>query len=470
VNRGHLLGVASGAILVPLNSTMLAVALPSVMGDFSVSASTVASLVTIYLGAVVVALPLAGAVGDRYGHRRIFVFGVIGFALASVLAATASAFVVLLVARILQAACGSFISTGAVALVRAAAPPERRGAAFGFFDMLVSVSAAVGPFVGGVIVGALDWRWMFLLAVPVAAAAALSVSLWHPSEPAARAEDRAVRPIDLPGLVLFAGLLAALLAVLLDRGSVTGLVAVAALPLLAVALAVVESRAAHPAIDPQLFRRPGYAAAVAGVLGATVILHGTFILVPLLVERVLLASPVIAGLVLLGVSGVSAVAAPFGGRASDRVGRRSPVVIGSAVTAVGLASLWLFVPIVPAGIAAAAVIAALLAVVGAGFGSAGSPRQAAAMDAVAHHEVGMAASTYYSGRYLGGVLGASLAGLVLGDAVSRASVALGFGLLAIVAVAVALVSLGLPSRPAGHDHAVADEMAAEAAGKPAVDA
>jgi EmrB/QacA subfamily drug resistance transporter len=462
VNRGHLLGVASGAILVPLNSTMLAVALPSVMGDFSVSASTVASLVTIYLGAVVVALPLAGAVGDRYGHRRIFVFGVIGFALASVLAATASAFVVLLVARILQAACGSFISTGAVALVRAAAPPERRGAAFGFFDMLVSVSAAVGPFVGGVIVGALDWRWMFLLAVPVAAAAALSVSLWHPSEAAARAEDRAVRPIDLPGLVLFAGLLAALLAVLLDRGSVIGLVAVA--------LAVVESRAAHPAIDPQLFRRPGYAAAVAGVLGATVILHGTFILVPLLVERVLLASPVIAGLVLLGVSGVSAVAAPFGGRASDRVGRRSPVVIGSAVTAVGLASLWLFVPIVPAGIAAAAVIAALLAVVGAGFGSAGSPRQAAAMDAVAHHEVGMAASTYYSGRYLGGVLGASLAGLVLGDAVSRASVALGFGLLAIVAVAVALVSLGLPSRPAGHDHAVADEMAAEAAGKPAVDA
>jgi len=465
--------MASGAILVPLNSTMLAVALPSVMGDFSVSASTVASLVTIYLGAVVVALPLAGAVGDRYGHRRIFLFGVIGFALASVLAATASAFVVLLVARILQAAGGSFISTGAVALVREAAPPERRGAAFGFFDMLVSVSAAVGPFVGGVIVGALDWRWMFLLAVPVAAAAALSVGIWHPTEAAQSAEspgDRAVRPIDIPGLILFAGLLAALLAVLLDRGSVIGLVGIAALPLLAVALAVVESRTAHPAIDPQLFRRPGFAAAVAGVLGATVILHGTFILVPLLVERVLLASPVVAGLVLLDVSGVSAMAAPLGGRASDRVGRRSPVVIGSAVTAVGLASLWLFVPIVPAGIAAAAVIAALLAVVGAGFGSAGSPRQAAAMDAVAHHEVGMAASTYYSGRYLGGVLGASLAGLVLGDVVSRGSVALGFGLLAVVAVAVALVSLGLPARAAVHGHAVAEEVAAEAAGKPAVDA
>jgi MFS family permease len=322
----------------------------------------------------------------------------------------------------------------------------------------------VGPFVGGVIVGALDWRWMFLLAVPVATAAALSVGFWHPSEGPSDAPS-VERPIDVPGLVLFAGVLAALLAVLLDRGSVVGLAGVAALPLLAVALAVVESRTAHPAIDPQLFRRPGYAAAVAGVLGATVILHGTFILVPLLVERVLLASPVIAGLVLLGVSGVSAVAAPFGGRASDRVGRRSPVVIGSALTAVGLTSLWLAVPIVPAGIAAAVVVAALLAVVGAGFGAAGSPRQAAAMDAVAHHEVGMAASTYYSGRYLGGVLGASLAGLVLGDAVSRGSVALGFGLLALVAVVVAAVSLGLPARAIRHSH-----LGAEAAGEPMLDA
>ena len=467
MNRGHLLGVASGAILVPLNSTMLAVALPSVMGDFNVTASTVASLVTIYLGAVVVALPLAGALGDRYGHRRIFLGGVIGFALASVLAATASSFVVLLVARVLQAACGSFISTGAVALVRAAAPPDRRGAAFGSFDMLVSVSAAVGPFVGGVIVGALDWRWMFLLAVPVSVGAALSVGFWHPPEPRPATRRAAARPIDIAGLVLFAAVLAALLAVLLDRGTVVGSAALVALPLLAVALALAERRSAHPAIDPQLFRRPGYAAAVAGVLGATVILHGTFILVPLLVERVLLASPVIAGIVLLGVSGVSAVAAPFGGRASDRVGRRSPVVIGSALTAVGLASLWLFVPMVPAGVAAAVIVAALLAVVGAGFGAAGSPRQAAAMDAVAHDEVGMAASTYYSGRYLGGVLGASLAGFILGDAVSRSSVALGFGLLAAVGLAVAVVSLTLPSRVPRHPHA---DGGPEVAGKPAVEA
>lgn len=446
MSRGRLVGVASGAILVPLNSTMLAVALPSVMGDFAASPTAAATLVTVYLGAMVVALPAAGALGDRYGHRRIFLGGVAGFAAASLLAALAPGFGILLLARVLQAACGSLVSTGAVALVRAAAPAARRGAAFGFFDMLVSVSAAVGPFVGGVIVGVLDWRWMFVLAVPVAAAAAVSVSLWPPGSATPDEAPPAPRRLDLPGLGLFAAVLAALLLALLESQSPVGLLSLLAVPVLAAALVLVERGVEQPAIDFELFRRNGYAAAVVGVLGATVILHGTFILVPLLVERVLLGSPLISGLVLLGVSGVSALAAPVGGGASDRRGRRLPVVIGALVTAAGLAALALMVGIGVEGAAAPVLVATGLAVVGAGFGASGSPRQAAAMDAVAGHEVGMAASTYYSGRYLGGVLGASLAGLVLGEAATRGGVTLGFGLLAVIGVGVAAVSLALPSR------------------------
>ena len=446
MSRGRLVGVASGAILVPLNSTMLAVALPSMMGDFAASPTAAATLVTVYLGAMVVALPAAGALGDRYGHRRIFLFGVAGFAAASLLAALASSFGILLSARVLQAACGSLVSTGAVALVRAAAPTARRGAAFGFFDMLVSVSAAVGPFVGGVIVGLLDWRWMFVLAVPVATAAAISVSLWPPGSANADEASPAPRRLDLPGLGMFAALLAALLLALLESQSPVGLLSLIAVPLLAAGLVLVERGVEQPAIDFELFRRNGYAAAVAGVLGATVILHGTFILVPLLVERVLLGSPLVSGLVLLGVSGVSALAAPVGGGASDRRGRRLPVVIGALVTAGGLAALALIVGTGAQGSLAPVAIAGGLAVVGAGFGASGSPRQAAAMDAVASHEVGMAASTYYSGRYLGGVLGASLAGLVLGEAATRGGVTLGFGLLAVIGLAVAVVSLALPSR------------------------
>ena len=198
----------------------------------------------------------------------------------------------------------------------------------------------------------------------------------------------------------------------------------------------------HPAVDPRLFTVRPFAAAVLGVLGATVVLHGAFILVPLLVEELLHGDPRTAGLVLLAISAVGAIAAPIGGRLSDRYGRRLPVVAGSLCLTAGLVALWWF-----AADSSAAVIALLLGIVGLGLGLSGSPRQAAAMDAVTADRVGMAAGTYYTGRYLGGVLGASLAGAVLGATVTGAGVTLGFGLLAIVGVAIVAVSFGLPDRP-----------------------
>ena len=106
---GAMLGLASGAILVPLNSTMLAVALPSISQEFEVGPATVASLVTLYLGAVAIALPASGSLGDRFGHRRVFLIGVGGFALASALAASATSFEVLALSRVLQAATGALV-------------------------------------------------------------------------------------------------------------------------------------------------------------------------------------------------------------------------------------------------------------------------------------------------------------------------------------------------------------------------
>jgi EmrB/QacA subfamily drug resistance transporter len=434
-------GLACGAILVPLNSTMLAVALPSIMGDFDVDARTVATLVTIYLGSVVVALPVSGALGDRFGHRRTFLVGVVGFALASILAVVTSAFALLVASRVLQAASGSLVSTSSVSLVRAAARPEARGAAFGFFDMLVSISAAVGPFLGGILVGAFGWHAIFLIAVPVSAVAALVIALSSLTDaPAAQP-----RPVDVPGLLLVAIFLGGLLTALLAFGQPAGIAAAVLTPVLFVAFIGYELRSPHPAVDPRLFARPAYAAAVAGVLGATVVLHASFILVPLLTERVLLGSAATAGVVLLALSALSAVSAPLGGRASDRLGRRAPAVAGGVIMTLGLGAMWLFIP----G-ATLLGVGAMLGLVGIGFGLAGSPRQAAALEAVDAGEVGMAAGTYFTGRYFGGVLGSSLAGVVVGEQVTGAGVSLGFGVLTFVGLAIAIVSVWLPAR-----HAVA---------------
>ncbi len=448
-----MLGVASGTVLVPLNSTMLAVALPSVMGEFHIGPETVSSLVTLYLGAVTVALPASGSLGDRFGQRRVFLAGVIAFAISSLVAAIAPSFELLALARVLQAVSGALVSTTSVALVRAMSPPDRRGAAFGLFDMLVSTSAAVGPFVGGLLVGAFGWRALFFIAVPVALFAAVMVGfVVRPDRGAANVDSSGdetatrptPRPIDLPGLVLLAVVLIALLMAIRGAGDggAGSLAAIAVVPLLLVFLRF-ELASDHPAVDPRLFTIRPFAAAVLGVLGATVVLHGSFILVPLLVEELLHGNAQTAGLVLLAISALGAMAAPIGGRLSDRYGRQLPVVAGSLCMTAGLIALWWFAAGSPAS-----VIGALLGVVGLGLGLSGSPRQAAAMDTIPSERLGMAAGTYYTGRYLGGVLGASLAGGVLGATVTGAGVTLGFGLLAIVGAAVAVVSFGLPSRRA----------------------
>lgn len=442
-----MLGIASGSILVPLNSTMLAVALPGVMNEFHLGAGPVASLVTLYLGAVAVALPASGALGDRFGHRRMFLIGVLVFALASALAVGATSFGLLQVARVLQAVSGAFVSTSSASLIRETAPPARRGEAFGLFDLLVSTSAAAGPFVGGMLVGTFGWRSLFVIAVPVALIALVSVGLRAPGGRLSTADvagtdatpaRRAMR-LDLVGLMMLAAIIGAFLIAL--RGGEGMVPIVAGIAVLPLGLIFVrhELAADQPAVDPRLFLHRPFAAAVTGVFGNTVVLHACFILIPLLVERVLAGSAATSGLVLLGISGVAALVAPYGGRASDRRGRRSLVVAGTLVMAAGLAGLWW-----AAGDVSFVGIGLLLGVVGLGMGLSGSARQAAALESINGNRIGMAAGTYYTGRYLGGVVGASLAGAVLATSVTSASVSLGFGVLVIVALAVALASLGLP--------------------------
>ena len=444
---GAMLGLASGAILVPLNSTMLAVALPSVMAEFGVGAATVASLVTVYLGAVAITLPASGSLGDRFGHRRLFLVGVAAFALASAFAAGATSFEVLAGARVGQAVSGGFVSTSSVALLRSMAPADRRGSAFGIFDMLVSTSAAVGPIIGGLLVAGLGWRSLFVVAVPVAIFAAVAVgAVVRPRPTGSSAADRPVvpRPIDLPGLGILAAFLGSLLLGL--RGLEAGgaeVIALLAAPLLLALFVAFELRTEHPAVDPRLFASRSFAAAVVGVFGTTVILHATLVLVPLLVERLQGGDAQTSGLVLLGISALGAIAAPIGGRRSDVVGRRQPAVIGTLASAVGLAWLWLVAPQ-----ASTLALGLLLALVGFGMGMAGSPRQTAALETIEPERVGMAAGTYLTGRYVGGAIGATLAGAVLGGSVTPAGVSTGFGALAMVAIGVAASSLFLPARRA----------------------
>ncbi len=436
-----LLGVASGSILIPLNSTMLAVALPGIMSDFGVGAGTVSWLVTLYLATVALALPSSGILGDRFGHRRVFLVGVGGFTLTSVIAALAWSFPVLVAARVLQAATGASISANALSLVGRISPTDRRGGSFGLFDMLISTSAALGPFVGGVLVAGFGWRSLFGVAVPLGLVAFLLVSAVVPRG----SRREASPPLDLTGLLLLSASVLVLVGAISELRGQNGWQwwGAAAFPVLLGWFVMHELRAAAPAIDLRLFRLRPFASAVAAVLGATVILHATMILIPILTQTLMGASPAASGTALLAISGLSALIAPLGGRLSDRLGRRAPAVAGCLCMAAGLAALWAW-----AGEVAIWQVGALLGLVGVGFGLSGPSRQTAAIESVPDGSTGMAAGAYLTSRYVGGVLGASAAGVLLGTAVTTNAVALGFGGLALVALAIAVVSWGL-SGPRG---------------------
>jgi EmrB/QacA subfamily drug resistance transporter len=441
-----MLALASGAILVPLNSTMLAVALPDVMGEFGLGANQVSALVSLYLGAVAIALPVAGTLGDRFGARRTFLAGVLGFGGASLLAAATTSFEVLEVARVLQATAGALVSTSSTVLLREAAPPSRRGEAFGTFDLLVSTSAAAGPFVGGVIVALFGWRTIFLLAAPIAGIAAVAVAVALRGGGARNTRAAAIgarRRLDIGGLALLGAAIGAFLLGIqgVQTAALDRLEWFAATAVLLVAFVAWEVRQADPAIDPRLFTRRPFAAASIGVFGMTVVLHGCFIAVPLLVALVLREPATTSGTVLLGIAGVSAIVAPFGGRTSDRRGRRIVAVVGSAICAVGLFAL-----AIPGAAGSAILVGALLGVVGLGMGLSGSPRQAAALESVPTHRLGMGSGAYYTSRYIGGAVGASVMGVLLGGVVTSGGVSVGFGVLAIAALGVTIVSLGLPGR------------------------
>ena len=150
---------------------MIAVALLDIEGDLDVSVSAVTWLVSGYLVVMALAQPLGGRIGDALGHRRTFLAGLGAFLAASVLAAMAPWFAALVALRMAQALFGGLMTPSVVALLREIVPPARRGRLFGWFGTVMGLAAAIGPVLGGGLVTAFGWRAIFLVNVPVGAAA-----------------------------------------------------------------------------------------------------------------------------------------------------------------------------------------------------------------------------------------------------------------------------------------------------------
>lgn len=417
---------------------MIAVALLDIEGDLGVSVGAVTWLVSGYLMVMALAQPVGGRLGDALGHRRVFMAGVTAFLGAALLATLAPWFWALVVLRMGQALAGGLMSPSAAALLREIVPPERRGRLFGWFGTVMGLGAAIGPVLGGVLVAGLGWRAIFLVNLPVGAVALLLAARALPAD-GPRPSTRTLR-FDVPGALAFVGFVAAVVVALFTVGDGPSRwlsAAVAAAVLLAVFVAI-ERRVADPFVTPGLFSVRAYVGATATVLLHNLVMYSLLLTVPILAERRLDLGPSRAGLMIGAMTAAMMVVSPAGGHLSDRLGRRTPALVGSVIALAAAAGLAL-----AAGSPTVGAVAGFVALAGVGVGLAGASLQTTAVESAPSNMVGVATGVFMTVRYTGGIAAAGLSAAVASSGGFRA----GFVVLA-GAAALSLLSSGvLAARP-----------------------
>ena len=402
-----LLAIAIGTTLAPLNSTMIAVALPEIQQAFGVSVTATAILVTLYLVAMAVGQPIGGRLGDLFGRRRVYLAGLIWFAVASLGCAFAPSLPLLILFRTQQALAGALSFPNGAAIIREAVPEARRGSAFGVVGMATGLAAAAGPPLGGVLVHVFGWPAIFWANVPVVAAA---VALGWQSLPR-HSPQRAERPpFDIAGSVLFAGALGSVILIPTLVKMERSLLAVGAgLAGIVLGLAFVrwELRTPAPVVDMRLFQRPHFAAACTSIGLSNLVMYTALLALPLYLEAVRGLGVQVAGFTLVALSAFAALWGPIGGRWTDQRGRWLPAVAGAVMLLVG--TILLTVAVTRPELT---LLVIALAVMGLGIGVAGAPVQTAAVEAAPRAQTGSAAGIFSTARYLGSVTGSTVLAMV----------------------------------------------------------
>jgi len=335
-----LLATILGSAVAMIDGTVVNVALPTIGRDFGVGVAALQWTVTAYTLTLAAFILVGGALGDHYGRRRIFVIGVIWFATASLLSGIAPNAVALILARALQGVGGALLTPGSLAIIQATFRPEDRAPAIGLWSGLSGVAVAIGPFIGGYLIEAASWRWIFLINLPVAAAVVIVAQRHVPESRDPTATGR----IDLVGALLVALGLGAVVFGLIE-GPGLGWTSPAVLASLIggaavlVAFVVVERRREHPMLPLGIFRSRQFSGANAVTFLVYGALGGSLFLIPLQLQQVLGYSPIQAGISLLPVTIVMLVFSARAGRLSQRIGPRLPMTLGPIIAGLGLGLL-----------------------------------------------------------------------------------------------------------------------------------
>ncbi len=358
-----------GSGMAMLDGTVVNVALKTIGQDLDASLAQLQWITNGYLLLLASLILLGGALGDRLGRRRVFVVGVIWFAVASVLCGLAPDPTLLIAARVLQGVGGALLTPGSLAIIEAVFAPSDRGRAIGSWSGLGSIAAAIGPFVGGALVQYADWRWIFLINAPLAVLT-VAMALKYVPETSAGADG----PFDVVGAVLAAVFLGGITYWLIEWSTTYALLALGIGAACGVAFVVVERRSSHPMLPLELFASRDFSAANAMTLLVYAALGAMTFFLVIDLQTVLGYGAMQAGLATLPLTVIMLLLAARAGELGARIGPRTPMSVGPIVMAVGVAwlslvgagtSYWagVFPPLVVFGLGLALMVAPLTATV-----------------------------------------------------------------------------------------------------------
>ena len=327
--RWVLLATVLGSGVAFLDGTVVNVALPAIADDLGASLSDLQWVLDAYLVTLSALVLLGGSLGDRYGRRRVFLYGLAGFTAASALCGLAPNVEVLILARAAQGIGAALLVPGSLAILSAVFHPDDRAKAVGAWSGLGGIATAIGPFVGGWLVDSVSWRLAFFVNLPLAAL--VVVAARHVPETQSDEPEH----LDLPGALTASLGLALLTFGIIEETAVAAVAGVVAL----VAFVLLEARSRQPMLPLALFRDRQFSGANAMTLAVYAALGGAFFLLVVELQVVLGYSALEAGAALVPVTLLMLVLSTRAGALAQRIGPRLPMSLGPAVVAVGLL-LW----------------------------------------------------------------------------------------------------------------------------------
>jgi EmrB/QacA subfamily drug resistance transporter len=395
--------------MIMLDNTVVNVALPSIQRDLHASLSSLEWTVNAYTLTFAVLLVTGGRLGDIFGRRRMFLFGMIVFAIASAAIGFAPNDTTLVAFRAVQGVGAAFMMPATLSIITQAFPPEQRGQAIGTWAGVSAMALAIGPVLGGFLTEQVSWRAIFFINPPIAVIAVV-VTLFAARE---SRDETVSRSIDFPGIAaITVGLTALILALVEGNRWHWGSTRIVALFLIALAglvsFVVAEQRSRAPMVDFNFFRSRTFLGANLVAFIISFAMLAMFFFMALYMQNVLHYSPLQAGVRFLPATVVIIIMGPLAGRMTDRIGPRPLMTAGLVVVAAALA--------IQSRITIHSGYGLLLPgfiLMGIGMGLTMSPMSTAAMNSVDRAKAGVASGVLSMSRMVGGTFGVAIMGALV---------------------------------------------------------